>query len=88
MKIEEKTAYFVIALADAYREEENREGYIVPKMSFALDITEDFIAMLLALRLVYEKVTGDKESDLIDFTHTLNKLAVQYIMERMEDDGK
>ena len=88
MKIEEKAAYFVTALADAYREEENRESYIVPKIDFALDITEDFTAMILALRLVYEKVTGDKESDLIDFTHILNKLAVQYVMERMEDDGK
>lgn len=88
MKIEEKAAYFVVALADAYKEEESRDSYTVPKMEFALDITEDFTAMLLALRLVYEKVTGDNESDLIDFTHVLNKLAVQYVMERMEDDGR
>lgn len=88
MKIEEKAGYFAVALADVYKEEENRDSYTVPKAEFALDITEDFTAMLLALRFVYEKVTGDNKSDLIDFTHVLNKLAVQYVMERMKDDGR
>ena len=43
---------------------------------------------LLAVRYVYEVVTGDKESDLIDFTHILNKLAVQYIMEGMDNNER
>ena len=44
--------------------------------------------MLIAMQHVYELFTGDKEKDLIDFTHILNKLAFQYVMERMEDDGR
>ena len=88
MKIEEKAVYFGIALTDVYKDEEHRELYAVPEIKLSSDPAEDFIAMLLAMRYVYERVTGDQESDLIDFTHILNKLAVQYIMERMEKDGK
>lgn len=86
MKIEEKAAYFGIALTDVYKDEEHRGLYAVPEIRFSSDPTEDFTAMLLAVRYVYEVVTGDKESDLIDFTHILNKLAVQYIMEGMDNN--
>lgn len=88
MKLEEKAAYFGIALTNVYKDEEHRGLYAVPEIRFSSDPTEDFTAMLIAMAHVYELFTGDKEKDLIDFTHTLNKLAVQYVMERMEDDGK
>ena len=50
-------------------------------MNFSEDVTEDFTAMRLALKVVFDRVCGD-EDDLIDFTHILNKMAVQYIMEK------
>ena len=88
MKIEEKAVYFAIALSDVYKDEDRRGLHAVQEIEFSDDLTEDFMAMLLAVHHVYEQVTGDVERDLIDFTHMLNKLAVQYIMERMEDDER
>lgn len=80
-KIEEKALCFLTALLDVYRDEEKRELYAFSQMEFSDDVTEDFTAMLLALHVVFERVCGD-DTDLIDFTHILNKLAVQYIMEK------
>jgi hypothetical protein len=80
-KIEEKSLRFLTALQDVYRDEENRELEAFDKMNFSEDVTEDFTAMLLALKVVFDRVCGD-EDDLIDFTHILNKMAVQYIMEK------
>ena len=88
MKIEEKAACFVAALTDIYKDEEKRNLCKLPKIQFSEDLSGDFTAMLIAMEHVYELFTGDKERDLIDFTHILNKLAFQYVMERMEDDGK
>ncbi len=79
-KIEEKALQFFVALSDVYRDEENRELEAFGKMQFSEDVTEDFMAMLLAMKVFFDRVVGD-DIDLIDFTHLLNKLAVQYIME-------
>lgn len=86
-KIKEKAVYFLTALVDVYRDEENRELMALPKMEFADDATEDFTALLLAIHHMCEQMTGFN-GDLIDFTHMLNKLAVQYIMdgERKDND--
>jgi TolB-like protein len=78
-KIEEKAVRFLVALSDVYRDEENRELGIMEAMDFSDDITEDFTAMLLAMKVLVEKVT-EYDGDIIDFTHMLNKLAVQYVM--------
>lgn len=80
-KIEEKVMAFVTAITDVYRDEENRELEAFEKMEFSDDVTEDFTAMLVAFQFIYSKITGDNHSDIIDFTHILNKLAVQYVME-------
>lgn len=81
VKIEEKAMAFATALTDVYRDEENRELEAVGKMNFSEDVTEDFTAMLIAMRVIFMKFTGDTGSDIIDFTHILNKLAIQYVME-------
>lgn len=87
MKIEQKAIHFLTALLDVYREEENRELEAFSKMELTNDITEDFTAMLLAMNNVFKRITDD-DGDLIDFTHILNKLAVQYIMDgRDQNDG-
>ncbi len=79
-KIEEKALHFLTALSDVYRDEENRELEALGKMEFSEDMAEDFTAMLLAMKIIFDRISGS-DGDLIDFTHVLNKLAVQYIME-------
>lgn len=82
MKIEEKAVRFLFALSDVYRNEENRQLEAFSKLDLDLDdVTGDFTAMLLAVRQMYARITGDEKTDLIDFTHILNKLAVQHIVE-------
>lgn len=85
-KIEEKAMAFATALTDVYRDEENRELEAVRKMNLSEDVTEDFTAMLIAMRMIFMKITGDTDSDIIDFTHILNKLAVQWVMEGVESN--
>jgi hypothetical protein len=82
-KIEQKALCFMTALADVYKDEENRELDAFPKMKLSNDVTEDFTAMLLAMSLIFQQLT-EYDGDLIDFTHMLNKLAVQHIMDREE----
>lgn len=85
-KIEEKAMAFATALTDVYRDEENRELEAVGKMKISENVTEDFTAMLIAMRMIFMKITGDTDSDIIVFTHILNKLAIQYVMEGAESN--
>ena len=85
MKVEKKAIHFLTALLDVYRDEENRELEAFSKMELTDDFTKDFTAMLLAMHNVFVRIMGD-DGDLIDFTHILNKLAVQYIMEAGEQN--
>lgn len=80
MKREEKELHFVTALLDVYRDEEKRELEAFSKLSLPDDATEDVTTMLLAFHFVVTQLTGF-DGDLIDFTHALNKLAFQYLME-------
>ena len=79
-KTKQKAMQILTALLDAYRDEEKRELDAFGKLDLAEDVTEDFTAMLLAFKVVFDRVCND-DGDLIDFTHVLNKLAVQYVME-------
>lgn len=76
--LSEKTLVFISALSNAYKGYEEREDF--PQIELpADDVTEDFTAMLITLSLFYEELTDDN-TDLIGFTHILNRLAVQHIM--------
>lgn len=86
-KIKEKAVYFLTALVDVYRDEENRELMALPKLKLTDDATEDFTALLLATHHMCENMAGF-EGDLIDFTHMLNKIAVQYIMDGERKDNE
>lgn len=79
-----KVLHFVTALQDCYKDEDNRESCMLPKMELSNEeLTDDFIAMLEAQKFLYEKITGD-EQDLLGFTHILNRLAVQDAIESLE----
>jgi hypothetical protein len=81
-KTKEKAMQILAALLDAYRDEEHRELGAFGKLDLSDDVTEDFTAMLLAFKVVFDRVCdADADADLIDFTHVLNKLAIQYVME-------
>lgn len=82
--IENKTMTLITAISDAYRNEEKRGLYTLPALKFGVELNADFTAMLLAMKLIFENLTGS-DADLIDFTHMLNKLAVQYLMEGREE---
>ena len=80
MTTEEKAVRFLTALTDVYRDEERRELNLFETLEFSDDVTEDLTAMLLAMKVMVGHLTG-YDGDIIDFTHMLNKLAVQYVME-------
>ncbi len=83
-KFENKVLCFMSAIGNAYKEDEEREDF--PKLELKEEeLTEDFTAMLVALSVLYQKITGD-DTDLIGFTHILNRLALQHIMEKDESE--
>ncbi len=61
-----------------FREDDDREPVMAIKIE---DIDENFFtAELMALKMQFENLT-QQQGDLIEFTHILNKLAVQYLLE-------
>ncbi len=79
MKFNDKILTFLTLITNAYRSEENQEF----TQQMTLDdenLTEDFTAVVFALNMFFNKVTG-QDIDIIDFTHLMNKLAVQHLME-------
>lgn len=82
--VKEKAVHFLAAMADVYRDEDNRELCAFDKLQLDDDVTEDFTAMLLAVHVMAQEITGF-DGDLIDFTHMLNKLAFQYLVEESKN---
>lgn len=82
MTTQEKAMRFLVALMDVYRDEDKRELEAFSALEFSDEVTEDFTAMLLAMKVLVDRIVGDAmDNDLIDFTYMLNKLAIQYVME-------
>lgn len=52
-----------------------------------VDANNLFTAILLAYKTLFEELTSS-DIDLIDFTHILNKLAVQYILDDKADESE
>ena len=82
--VQEKALHFLVVLLDVYRDEEKRELDVFSKLDLGDDITADFTAILLAAHIMAQEMNGF-DGDLIDFTHVLNKLAFQYLMEGKEE---
>lgn len=77
-----KVAVFCTAISNAYRSEENQET--IPKIEFRGDAVEDFTAMVYALKIIFDLLT-ESNMDVIDFTHLLNKIVVQELIESKEE---
>lgn len=78
---ERKAIVFYTMLANAYREEDDYKSIEKLPLTADTDLTEDFTAMLMAAKLIFDKLCPDRAAgtDLIDFTHTLNRLAIQHV---------
>lgn len=80
---ETKVLSFISALGSVYKEYDEREDF--PKVELNMNnLTEDFTAMLIAQSILYDQIVAD-DTDLIGFTHILNRLALQYIMSKDKD---
>lgn len=74
-----KVFNFYNSITNVYRDEEKQE--VLQKMKLDNEnLTEDFTAMVFALAMLYDKVTGE-QIEILDFTHLLNKLVVQHLLE-------
>lgn len=84
----EKTMRFLTALTDVYKDEDERELFEFGKMELKEEeLTDDFTRMLIALHILYKRITGD-ETDLLGFSHILNRLAFQYILTERESKAE
>lgn len=80
------TMIFLTALSDVYRDEEDRElQSLVPLDITEEDLTQNFQAMIWAMLLFYEKVSGDKGMDPLDFVALINRLVFQRILEEQKE---
>lgn len=75
-----KAAVFFAHLTNAYRDEENQDCPMQLHVSDDGDFTSDLTAMLIAINFIFERVCPEaaKGMDMIDFTHMLNRLAIQF----------
>lgn len=74
------------ALCNAYMDEENRS--YDTKLKFNEEHFEkDITAMLFAVFMIFIRLTKT-EMDILEFTHVLNKLAVQNLLENQESDAQ
>lgn len=78
---EKKTLTFYTMLCNAFRDEEDYE-IAVEKLSLKNgdDAIEILTAMMAAMKVLCDRICPklSENGDLIDFTHLLNKLAIQH----------
>lgn len=63
-------------------EEEKNLNYTVEGDDFDESF---FTAELLAFFIQFKQLTNQEDMDILEFIHVLNKLAVQYLMDKEED---
>lgn len=75
-----KILHFLTALQDCYIDEDKRESAVIEKLELSNEeLTDDFFAIIQAFYILYKKITGDDEIDLLGFTHLLNRLVFQFM---------
>ena len=74
------------ALCNAYMDEENRS--YDAKLDYNEEhFEEDITAMLFAICLIFTRLTKI-DMNILEFTHLLNSLAVQNLLENQESDAQ
>lgn len=81
MTIEEKAKVYYQHMVNAYREPDDRvDPGIVLELKKGMDMTEELAAMMMAMMSITDRVEvglGESYSDLVGFTHLLNRVAIQ-----------
>lgn len=78
--LHQKTLSIYTSISNVYSDEDERCE--ISKIEILGDITEDVEAMLLAMKLFIDNISDDiRHEDLIGFTHILNRVAVQYLLD-------
>lgn len=75
----QKILYFVQAIMDMYQEPDDRDSYqLMPiPLNENGEFTEDMYCMFIALKTIYQKLSGAK-CDNLDFITVLNRLVFQF----------
>lgn len=88
---EKKVLTFYTMLANAYRDPEDMEE-AVEKLTLCkgCDFGDDIAAMLSAMMLLVDRLCPGttKDMDLIEFTHFLNRIAIQHCFDVPDGDSK
>lgn len=83
-QFEQKIMHFATALSDVYKDDEEKESTAMAPLELKEEeLTEDFTAMIYAQWALYRRVT-EEDIDVLGFTHIVNRLVLQKIM---EDNG-
>lgn len=77
MSFEQKIFAFMSAFGYIYANDEEREGAVLPSLELKEEsLTEDFTAMIYALRMFYVQLTDDR-GDILDFLNVMTRLVFQ-----------
>lgn len=80
MTIEERAKVYANHLANAYLEPDDRvDPGVVLQLNKGTDWMEELAAMMMAMMSMTDRLVGLEEqySDLVGFTHLLNRVAIQ-----------
>ena len=78
---------FASAILNCFQEPEARtpmEDF--PVVELEGDWTEELYELIRGLYAVYLQISGDKDTDIVDFTHIINK--VVFLLGRVEDEDE
>lgn len=80
MTIEERAKVYAMHLANAYLDPDDRiDPGVVLQLNKGTDWMEELAAMMMAMMSMTDRLVGLEEqySDLVGFTHLLNRVAIQ-----------
>lgn len=82
MTLEEKAKVYAYHIMNAYRQPEDRiDPGVVLELKNGMDWTEELTAMMMAMMSITDQLQdglGEYYSDLVGFTHLLNRVAIQF----------
>lgn len=82
MTIEEKAKVFAAHILNAYRKPEDRIDQVpVLELKNGMDWMEELVAIMMAMISITDQLQdglGEYYSDLVGFTHLLNRVAIQF----------
>lgn len=86
---ESKAQAFLFAIINAYRNDNLNLKEDIPKIEIPEngDYTEDLQALIIAISMWYSTISNN-HVDLIEITHVMNKMMVQYYLDKVKNNEK